>query len=124
VLAKYIKFLIAGLPSFIVAIALNYFLVEFVQIYVSIAYLLVLIVQVTVNFFFVTHYVFDSHNDSHLFVKFYRFFSGIMGVRFVDWCMYTLLVTTFGLYYLYVQIFNVVLFSLVKYKLSEKVIEG
>jgi len=121
---KYYKFLFAGLPSFLIAIPLNFFLVEVVQINYSLAYIVVLVLQVTINFFAVTYFVFKDHNSTPLVVKFYKFFSAIMFVRFVDWLVYTLLVVYFGLYYLLIQVLNVIFFSFFKYKFSKKVIEG
>ena len=45
------SFFLVGLPSYILAVALNYYLVEFIDISVLISYLLVLILQVIINFF-------------------------------------------------------------------------
>lgn len=120
---KYFKFLIAGAPSFLIAVPLNYFLVETVLIGPSVAYFIVLMVQVAINFMMLYFFVFNSHNEDHFFVKFYKFFIGIMGIRIIDWLFYSIVVIVFDVYYILMQIINVFLFSLLKYKLSESVIE-
>ena len=62
-LVKYFLFLLVGLPAFLIAIPLNYFLVEFIQLYKPAAYLIVLLLQVTMNFFMLRWFVFKSSKD-------------------------------------------------------------
>ncbi len=51
-LKKIILFFLVGIPSYVLAVVLNYYLVEFTNISILISYLLVLILQVIINFFF------------------------------------------------------------------------
>ena len=88
----YLKFMAAGLPSFILAIPLNYMLVEWAAFPKSAAYALVLAFQVTVNFFMLRRYVFKGQTGRSLFSDFATFFSGIMLFRFADFLLYSALV--------------------------------
>lgn len=119
---KLFKFLLAGLPSFLLAVPLNYALVEWVHLAKGLAYAAVLIFQVTINFFMVRFFVFERKNPRSLLVEFGAFFAGIMLTRLADWAVYVLLVNVFGFYYLAVQLANVVIFSIVKFLFSEKVL--
>ena len=117
---KLIKFLAAGLPSFIIAVPLNKLLVDWAHWPVAVAYAIVLIIQVTVNFFMCRFFVFEKKSATSLFREFTVFFSGIALFRLADWLVYLLLVKVFGLYYLAVQLGNVILFSVLKFLFSEK----
>ena len=119
-LTKLIKFLAAGLPSFILAVPLNKILVERLIWHTEVAYALVLVVQVTINFFLCRFFVFEKRSNASLFKEFTAFFSGIALFRLADWAVYTLLVNVFGFYYLAIQLLNVVLFSVLKFAFSEK----
>jgi putative flippase GtrA len=120
---KILAFLLAGLPSFLLALPINYILVEYYKWPEILAYALVLLCQVTINFFLCRLIVFKEHNGKPLLTQFWLFFSGILGFRVADWVIYAFLVQTWGFYYLGVQMTNIVLFSLLKFKFSERVIE-
>jgi putative flippase GtrA len=120
---KLLAFLLAGLPSFLLALPINYILVEHCKWPEILAYALVLLFQVTTNFFLCRFIVFKEHNDKPLLSQFWLFFSGILGFRVADWVIYAFLVQTLGFYYLGVQMTNIVLFLLLKFKFSERVIE-
>lgn len=121
--------MLSGLPSFIVAVPLNYVLVEWLKIPKSPAYALVLAFQVSVNFFMVRWLVFNERTARTLLAEFLAFFSGIMLFRVADWFLYSALIHFAGTmlqahagphYYLAIQLANVVLFSILKFLFSER----
>jgi putative flippase GtrA len=116
-------FLAAGLPSFILAVPLNWFLVKHAQWHEALAYALVLVVQVTLNFFMSRWLVFKNRKSTLLWVQFSQFMSGILVFRLADWALYTLFVNVFGLYFIGVQIANILIFAVLKFKYSQKVME-
>lgn len=123
-LGKFVGFLAVGLPAFALAIPLNWFLVEFCALPMPLAYAVVLTIQVAANFFMCRWLVFSQGNHKSTGRQFAEFFSGIMGFRIVDWGLYSLIVHFFPGFYLGIQIFNVLLFSALKYRFSRTVIEG
>lgn len=120
---KLIKFLIAGVPAFLVAIPLNYFLVTKAGLSKPVAYAIVLVVQVTINFFACRYYVFDAKPGRSLWQSFGAFLGGILLFRLADWGVYVLLTTRLDFHYLAVQFFNVALFGLLKFQFSKLVFE-
>ena len=64
-LKKIILFFLVGIPSYVLAVVLNYYLVEFTNISILISYLLVLILQVIINFFLNLNYVFKSSSSKN-----------------------------------------------------------
>ena len=118
---KLVKFLAAGLPSFLVAVPLNWLLVTRWGCPKSPAYALVLLFQVTINFFMCRWFVFEKTSDKSLAAEFGAFVAGIAFFRLADWGVYYLLVNVAGFYYLAVQLVNVVLFSVLKFMYSERV---
>jgi putative flippase GtrA len=121
---KFVSFILLGLPAFALAIPLNWFLVEICAFPKPLAYALVLIVQVTANFFMCRWLVFSAGNHKSPGRQFADFFSGIMGFRCADWALYSLIVQLLPHFYLSVQIFNVLVFSVLKYRFSRSIIEG
>ena len=122
-LGKLIAFLMAGFPSFLVAVPLNYFLVDHLGWPEPLAYALILVFQVTVNFFVCRSFVFKDRNQNSILTQFWQFVGGILLLRVGDWALYSLLVRVFGFYYLGVQVFNILVFAIIKFKLSQKVME-
>ncbi|MBK6345450.1 MAG: GtrA family protein [Bacteroidales bacterium] len=118
-----IKFGIAGLPSFLVAIPLNWFLVEEILLLKPIAYLITLFFQVTVNFILLRLFVFKGEKNESAVKLYFQFLWGIAFFRLLDWGLYTLLVQNTKIYYLIIQIGNVVIFSLAKFFYSKKIME-
>lgn len=121
---KLFLFLIAGLPAFLFAIPLNYVFVEVLGLNKSLAYMIVLFVQVIINFFMCCAFVFKRDVSKSLISQFFRFVSGIFIARFFDWILYNFLVYYVEVYYLFVQLFNVLLFSLLKFKLAQQIVEN
>lgn len=119
---KLIKFLAAGLPSFLAAVPLNWLLVTHWGFPKGPAYALVLIFQVTINFFLCRWFVFEKTSDKSLMAEFGAFVAGIAFFRLADWGVYYLLVNVAGFYYLAVQLMNVAVFSVLKFLYSERVL--
>ena len=124
VYVKFIKFLLAGLPSFLIAIPVNYFLVEYAHFPKGICYALVLFCQVTINFFVCRIWVFDRTQHMNIGLQFLLFLSNILVFRVLDWGLYYILVTWFDLYYIGVQLGNILFFSFFKFFFSKKIMEG
>jgi putative flippase GtrA len=123
-LPKLLKFLAVGIPAFLIAVPLNWFLVETLGWPKPLAYALVLVVQVTINFFACIFFVFKRDESRSLFSQFILFMSGILAARVLDWGLYTLLVNTTPFHYLVIQLTNVILFSLAKFAFAKRAIEG
>lgn len=117
---KLVKFMAAGLPSFLLAVPLNYVLVDWLALPKGPVYAGVLLFQVTVNFFMCRWFVFEKNTTTPLWQEFATFSTGILLFRLADWCVYYVLVNVFGFYYLAVQLANVVIFSVAKFMFSER----
>lgn len=114
----------AGLPAFLIAVPLNWWLVERAAWDKPLAYAVVLVVQVSINFFACTFFVFRRDRSQRMVRQFLLFMGGILLARGLDWILYRMLVETVPLHYLLLQVFNVVLFALVKFWMARRVLEG
>lgn len=123
-LTTFIRFLLSGLPSFLIAIPLNIFLVELLHLHKVLAYSLLLLLQVTINFFMLRRFTFRSDPGKSELRKFSHFMIGIIIFRILDAALYAVLVERLGLYYILAQILNVGLFSIAKFLFSQYVFEG
>lgn len=121
--AKLIKFLLAGLPSFLVALPVNWILVEQLNLDKALSYACVLFMQVTVNFFVCRFWVFEAASEKSLGVQYLQFLGGIFFFRLADWGVYYVLVSVCGLFYLAVQVGNIIVFAFLKFHFSKRVIE-
>ncbi len=123
-IGKVFAFLAAGLPGFVIALPLNFLFVSQLGWSKPLAYALVLAVQVTLNFFMCRWFVFVPHPEKPLSRQFVEFMAGILGFRALDWLLYSFLVQLRPDWYLGFQLLNVVLFVVLKYKFSKRVLEG
>ena len=123
-LHKLLKFLAVGIPAFLIAIPLNWFLVENLLWPKPAAYAVVLVVQVTINFFACILFVFKRDPSKNLASQFLIFMSGILAARVLDWGLYSLLVNTTPIHYIAIQFLNVIVFSLAKFSFARRTIEG
>jgi len=117
------KFLAAGLPGIAAAVPLNLFLVKNLGWMPWLAYALVLIVQVSINFIGCRLFVFQGMGSRSLWKQYFLFLNGILLFRLGDWAVYSLLVGVFHLPILPVQLGNVVIFALMKFRFSERLME-
>ena len=120
--SQLLKFLAVGVPAFLLALPVNYVLVDFAHFPKSLAYASVLVLQVTMNFFMCRWLVFEKVSTTKWYQDFTIFFTGIMFIRLLDWSVYMLLVSYTGLYYILAQVLNVFFFSVAKFLFSERVL--
>ncbi len=123
-ITKVARFTAYGIPAFIVAIPLNYLFVEGLQWSMPAAYALVLGIQVTLNFFICTLFVFKRDSSKSLRSQFCLFAAGILVFRALDWSLYSLLVKSTPIHYLAIQLFNTALFAFAKFAFARRTIEG
>lgn len=121
---KLLRFLLAGLPGFLVAVSLNLFLLKVLDWPGPIAYAAVLLVQVTVNFLFCIYFVFERNTEKSIARQFFAFLSGILMARVFDWALYVALTELLGIPYLVAQLSNILVFSIAKFAFARRVIEG
>lgn len=121
---KLLRFLLAGLPGFVVAVGLNLFLLHVLVWPGPIAYAAALLVQVTLNFLLCIHYAFDRNTDKSIAKQFSAFLSGILLARVFDWALYVALTELLRIPYLAAQLFNAIVFSVAKFAFVRRVIEG
>lgn len=120
---KLVRFLAGGLPGFLAAIGLNWLLVSAGNWPKPLAYAVVLWVQFTLNFFVCFYWVFDRKTSRPSWSQYWQLLSGVAVTRGADWAVYTALTGFVGLPYLAVQLFNVVLFSLLRFRIASSVFE-
>lgn len=120
---KVIRFLVAGVPAFLVAIVLNYTLVQVLGLNKPIAYALVLVVQIVINFFACRFFVFEVDPALKMRRSFAIFFNGIALFRLADWIVYSIL-THFGVPFLLAQMANIAVFAVLKFEFSRRVFES
>jgi len=122
-LLQLFKFGLAGLPAFIIALPLNWMLVEQAGLPKPVSYLITLFFQVSLNFILLRKFVFVSGKEKNVFVQYTQFLWGIAFFRLLDWLLYMLLVTYTPIHYLVVQVGNVLLFSVFKFIYSRYIME-
>jgi putative flippase GtrA len=120
---RLLRFWTAGLPAFVAALGVNFLLVEKLFWPKPLAYVVVLWLQMSINFFACRILVFEPTGHEPVLQQYTHFLSGIGIIRLVEWLFYTILVEAFHVYYLAVQLMSVVLFALAKFKFAESLFE-
>lgn len=115
---RYLRFLAVGLPAFLLAVPLNALLVETAHMSKPTAYGIVLCFQVSINFELCRRFVFPEGQQASWWKQFIPFMTSILLFRIVDWYLYTLIVIRFPELYIATQLFNVALFSLLKFSVT------
>jgi putative flippase GtrA len=132
-LRKLFLFLAVGLPAFLVAFPLNFLLVDRCGLPKALAYAIVLVVQVNINFPLCRRFVFDPDPDKSLWRQYAEFMGAVAVFRGIDWLFYTfcvealrfpLVIVGRDCYYLAYQLANVIIFSLAKFVFCKRAIEG
>ena len=123
-LGKIFRFILFGIPAFLIAIPLNLLLVEHLHWPKPAAYAIVLIVQVIINFFACAFFVFERDRSRSLRSQFAAFMGGILAARGIDWALYSVLVSILPVHYLIIQLFNTALFSIAKFLFARRALEG
>ena len=116
----FMKFLLAGLPSALLAIPMNIFFVEIGKINKTFSYGIVILLQIIVNFIFIRNYVFNYKKNR--FTSFTKFFFGILIFRFMDLIIYSQLINLFPKFYIFIQLTNIVIFSVIKFKYTKYIL--
>lgn len=120
---KFLRFLIAGLPAAVLAVPLNVFLVEKLDLSKPVSYAVALCTQIVINFFICRSYVFGD-TGAPLWLVFSRFFFAIGLIRLLDWLAYLILLPYFGRWYVLLQLGNLVIFSVLKFFLARLALES
>lgn len=120
---KFLRFLIAGLPAAVLAVPLNVFLVEKLDLSKPVSYAVALCTQIVINFFICRSYVFGD-TGAPLWLVFSRFFFAIGLIRLLDWLAYFYLFPFFGRWYVLLQLGNLVIFSVLKFFLARLALES
>lgn len=123
---RIVRFLAWGLPGFAISLLINTFLATTLGWPKPVSYMTALFIQVSVNYFICRGIVFDSDPNAPMLRQYLHFMTGVAFFRLLDWALYSLLVAFvpfFAEYYQAAQIFNVVLFSVLRFKFSESVFE-
>ena len=120
---KFLRFLIAGLPAAVLAVPLNVFLVEKLDLSKPVSYAVALCIQIVINFFICRSYVFGD-TGAPLWLVFSRFFFAIGLIRLLDWLAYFYLFPFFGRWYVLLQLGNLVIFSVLKFFLARLALES
>ncbi len=132
-LRKLFLFLAVGLPAFLVAFPLNFLLVDRCGLHKALAYAIVLIVQVNINFPLCRRFVFEPAPDKTIWRQYVEFMGAVAVFRGLDWLFYTfcvealrfpLVIVGRDCYYLAYQLANVIIFSLAKFVFCKRAIEG
>lgn len=119
---RVIYFGISGLPGFVIAIGLNYTLVDLLNLNVYGSYIVVLIVVSLMNYFIIDKYIFpDQNKKNSTLKKFTGFAAVIVTSRVLEWMMYSLIVYHTNIYYIFIQIFVSTLFVFIKYFILKKI---
>jgi len=119
----FVKFMLSGAPSFVLAVFFNIVLVEHYHVYIPLAYCVILAFQLFMNFVILKLFVFKS--GSRLFDprEMMTFFSGVLGLRILDWLLYIFLTNWLLVYFLYAQIGNMALFSACRFMFAELILD-
>ena len=117
---RYFAFIAVGLPAFLLAVPLNYVLVDLAGWPKSLASAFVLVVQVSMNYVMCRLFVFEKTSNECVLVQYLKFMGGILGFRILDWGVYVLTVNYLGFYYLAVQLANVFIFSVGKFLFARR----
>lgn len=121
---KWLTFVAAGAPSLLVAIPLNVFLVKYVQLSMALAYAIVIMLQLIVNFVVCRQLVFDRNPTGNVWREFTLYVSGISVLRLCDWVVYNVFVSYLEWNFIAVQVLNICLFSALKFLYSERIFQA
>ena len=112
---KFFRFLLAGLPAALLAVPLNVALVGWAGWTKPWAYALVLVIQLSLNYCFCRWFVFEAPTKSSEVSAFSGFVLVVGFFRLLDWASYTFLVDRLDIWYGWLQVVNLMLFSFAKY---------
>ena len=114
-MGRYIRFLVAGLPAALLAVPLNVALVEWAGWPKPWAYAFVLLIQLSLNYCFCRWFVFEVPPKSSEVSTLSGFVLVVGFFRLLDWASYTFFVDRLEIWYGWLQVMNLMLFSFAKY---------
>lgn len=109
-----------GVPAFLFAILCNWILVDVIHVPVLLAYIVVLALQIIINFI-INHYLVFNRKDTPTFRMLRQFFWYVIFFQGLSWLTYALMVKVFGIYYLLAQLINIALLSVFKFLWATKI---
>ncbi len=112
---QFIRFGMAGLPGFILAIPLNIALIEWAHWRKPLAYLLVVWMQMTAGFIMCHYFVFERDQRRSLLRAYLQFAGSMALIRTADWGTYTALVEWARIPYVLAQLCCTAIFLFVKF---------
>lgn len=119
---KVLIFGISGMPGFVIAICLNYTLVDVFNLNIYGSYVIVLLFVSLINYFIVDNVVFNNRDKEHGPLKrFSGFISVIFTSRFLEWILYSIIIYLTNIYYIIIQIFVSAAFIFIKYYALKKI---
>lgn len=121
---RILRFLAAGIPAFAAALLTNLLLVERLHWPKPVSYIVVLCLQVTINFFACRLFVFNVSASHSVPRQYFSFLRGTTYVRVFEWLFYTILVEVFRFPYMLVQLGSILVFSVLKFKFAESIFES
>ena len=84
------------------------------------SYGIVILLQIMVNYIFIKNYVFNYKNNRYTY--FMKFFFGIIIFRFMDLIIYSQLINLFPKFYIFIQLTNIAIFSVIKFKYTKYIL--
>jgi len=118
---RFLLYLGLGVPAFLGAIALNALLVERLGAPPWLAYPVVILLQLKINFYFCSRFLFSELEPGKYWPAFRTFLAGAVIFRIVDWGLYVIWVYFELLPYLTAQLVNIALFSVVRFAFMSSV---
>lgn len=117
------KFLLLGIPGFVITAAANFILVQYVEMNKTMAYLLVVFTKTSFNYFVCRKYMLQCEYNNLWHVTYFLFVPGILVIRAADLIVYSFLVYRLTIYFIFAQIHNVMWFSGIKYFVAKYVFQ-
>jgi putative flippase GtrA len=121
--SRFVRFALAGIPAFAVAVGLNWILVSRLHWPKSPAYAAVLATQVMVNFAGLRCVVFDRTKARPAWQQMLGFAASVSLFRLLDWVLYSALVAIWPQRYAAIQLGNALVFVAPKFIFSLWVFE-
>jgi putative flippase GtrA len=120
-IASFVRFGLSGLPGFLIAIAINVWVVERFHWPKPVAYVLVMWIQMSLGWLMCRTVVFRDGQNTSALGSYFQFALSMGIIRIADWLLYTTLVELVKVPYVLAQISTSAIFLFIKF-LSAKAI--
>jgi putative flippase GtrA len=114
-LSKFAAFLATGVPAFLLAVPLNYILVNYIGLSHELSYVIVLLISQIINFVLVKIFVFRGWKKNSPQKQVLYFVVTTSLIRLLDWLVYVVMVEYASVYFIVAQLTNVVAFSVLRF---------